>query len=272
MRSRAAEASTRVVDATFIDAWAARLREEIPGAVAVLLKGSYARDSAGPHSDVDLDVLVAPGPVDDYRAWIVEHDGRLVHVSVAVQDLAGWLAERSESEGWAFGLPAHETTRLLWARDNALREQLDVPARVHPPGDAELEDAVEAHGKVHNALRRGDELALRLAAQTLGQLVPSLLRPINPPVAPSHRHAALLAALAFPVAPEGYRDDLLRCLGLDGRASTAGDVHDAAGRLLAGTLALLRAHAAVARPALPPDLFGYLVDGTLERYVGQDTG
>ena len=71
---------------------------------------------------------------------------------------------------------------------------------------------------------------IRLAAQTLGSLCPSLLRPLNPPVAPSHRHAALTAALAFRVAPEGYRDDLLRCLGLEGEPSTARDVHDAARR------------------------------------------
>jgi len=259
-----------MVDDAYIAMWVERLRREVPNAVAVLLKGSFARGAPGPHSDIDVDVLVAPGPRDDYLAWLVEQDGRLVHVSAAVQDLAAWLAEAEEPEGWAFGLPAHETTRLLWVRDDALRARLDRPARVHPPGEAELEDFVEAWGKVRNALLRDDELALRLAAQTLGSLCPSLLRPLNPPVAPSHRHAALTAALAFRVAPEGYRDDLLRCLGLEGELSTARDVHDAARRLALGTVALLRMHAGAIQPHLPPDLHGALVDGRLERYIRQE--
>jgi phosphoribosyl-AMP cyclohydrolase len=282
----------RMVDDGFIAEWVERLRAGIPDAVAVLLKGSHARDVAGPHSDVDLDVLVAPGPRDDYRAWLVERGGRLVHVSVAVQELDGWLGEAAEHVSWAFGLPAHETTRLLWARDEALRARLDRPAQLHPPMEPELEDTVEGFGKVRNALRRGslladrhraavrtdrdeheptlDDLALRLAAQGMAQLCPSLLRPVNPDVSPTHRHEALLSALAFPVAPTGYRDDLLLCLGLSGRASTAREVHDAARRLLTGILALLREHPACLEGQLPPDLYGYLMDGTLERYVAQD--
>jgi hypothetical protein len=259
-----------VVDEPFITAWVARLRSDIPHAVAVLLKGSHARGVAGPHSDVDFDVLVDGASRDDYLAYLVEAGSdRLVHVSVAVQDVAAWFAEAKEPEEWAFALPAFETTRLLWARDDTLRARLDRPTREHPPGEPELEDVVEGFGKVRNALLRGDDLAVRLAAQGLALLCPSLLRPINPDVRPTHRHEALLAALAFPVAPEGYRDDLLLCLGLTGRASTAHDVHDAARRLVAGTLALLRGHADRVADELPRDLFGYLVDGTLERYVAQ---
>jgi len=254
----------------FIAEWVERLRAEIPEAVAILLKGSHARGMAGPHSDVDVDVLVDPGPRDDYLAWLVERGGRLVHVSVAVQELDGWLAEANEHVSWAFGLPAHETTRLLWARDDALRATLDRPARLHPPMEPELEDSIEGYGKVRNALRLGDDLALRLSAQGMAQLCPSLLRPLNPDVAPTHRYDALRAALAFPVAPAGYRDDLLLCLGLSGRASTALEVHDAARRLLTGILALLRDHGSCLEGQLPPDLYGYLMDGTVERYVAQE--
>jgi phosphoribosyl-AMP cyclohydrolase len=259
-----------VVDASFITAWAERLRSEIPQAAAVLLKGSHARGVAGPYSDVDFDVLTDGDERDDYLAFLVAADsGRLVHVSVAVQDVAAWFTAANEPEEWAFVLPAYETTQLLWARDDALRARLDRPAREHPPGEPELEDAVEGFGKVRNALLRDDDLTVRLAAQGLARLCPSLLRPINPDVRPTHRHEALLAALEFPVAPDGYRNDLLLCLGLTGCASTAQDVHDAARRLTLGILALLRAHADRVADELPPDLRGYLMDGTLERYVAQ---
>lgn len=259
-----------MIDAAFIASWTARL-QEIPDAAAILLKGSYARGEPGPLSDVDFDVLVDPGPRHDYLTYLSRRvDGHLIHVSVAVHDVAAWLAEAHEPESWAFGLPVSETTRLLWARDEALRRRLDRPAREHPPRAPELEDFVEAFGKVRNALLCGDEFALRLAAQTLGQLCPSLLRPINPDVCPSHRHEALLAALTFPITPEGYRDDLVLCLGLSGHASTPQGILDAARRLTEGTLALMREHAHQLQAELPPNLYGYLRDGTLERYVRQD--
>lgn len=259
-----------MVDREFITSWVERLRREIPGIAALLLKGSYARAEPGPFSDVDFDALVDPGPRDDYLTYMDEDgDGLLVHVSVAVQDVASWLSDASEVEEWAYRLPAHETTLLLWARDDALRRTLDRPARHHPAGEPELEDFIEAYGKVRNAHLNGDELALRLAAQTLGTLCPSVLRPINPEVSPSHHHAALMAALDFPVAPEGYREDLLLCLGLSGRASTIDDVHGGAKRLTTGTLSLLRNRANALELELPAELYGYLRDGTLERYIHQ---
>lgn len=259
-----------MIDQQFIATWVERLRKSIPDAATILLKGSYARGELGPFSDVDFDVLVDPGPRDDYLTYIVEDEGgQLVHVSVAVQDVASWLSEANEVEDWAYRLPAFETTLLLWAREEPLRRTLDRPARQHPAGDPELEDFIEAYSKVRNALARGDELALRLAAQTLGTLCPSLLRPINPEVQPTHRHAALMAVLDFPVVPEGYRDNLLLCLGLAGRESTLDDVHDAATRLTTGTLSLLRRHVELLQSVLPADLYGYLQDGTLERYIRQ---
>lgn len=256
-----------MIDPAFITSWITRL-QKLPDAAAILLKGSYARGEPGPLSDVDFDVLVDVGPREDYLTYLVAPTSeQLVHVSVAVHDVATWLADAREPEPWAFGLPIAETTRLLWARDEGLRRQLDRPARQHPPGAPELEDFVGALGKVENAMLRGDELALRLAAQTLGQLCPSLLRPINPEVIPTHRDDALRAALAFPVAPDGYREDVVRCLGLSGQATTPGDVLDAARRLAEGTVALLREHAQLLQAELPSDLHGYLCDGTLERYI-----
>lgn len=259
-----------MIDPTFIAHWTARL-QEIPEAAAILLKGSYARGEPGPFSDVDFDVLVDPGPGSDYVMYLVEHDsGQLIHVSVATHSVATWLDEAHEPEPWTFGLPAFETTRLLWARNEVWRSRLDRPAREHPPGVPELEDFVEAFGKVKNASIRRDELALRLAAQTLAGLCPSLLRAMNPDVSPTHHDYALQAVLTFPVAPEGYRNDLLHCLGLSGQASTSQEIYAAAQRVTEGTISLLREHAHLVLAELPPELYGYLCDGTLERYIRQD--
>lgn len=259
-----------ILDDTSISTWVDRLRGDIPDTVAVILKGSHARDDADLHSDIDLDVLVDGPPRDDYLVFFEENDGRLRHVSVAVQDLAGWIAEREEPVSWAYGLPAAETTRLLWARDDGLRVELDHPARMHPPEPPELEDFIEAWGKVRNAMRRGDDLAMRLAGQKMARLCPTLLRPLNPQVFPSNRREAMRAVLEFPVAPDGYRDDLVRLFGLTGEAVPMDDLHAAARRLVFGTVALLREHAASLGGVLEDDLYAYLVDGTLERYIRQE--
>ena len=46
-------------------------------------------------------------------------------------------------------------------------------------------------------------------------------------------------------------------------------LHDAAQRLVFGTLALLRDHSATLEELLEDDLYAYLTDGTLERYIRQ---
>jgi phosphoribosyl-AMP cyclohydrolase len=259
-----------MVDDAYISTWVERLRDDFPDTVAIILKGSHAAGTAGSHSDVDLDVLVESAPYEAYPVYFEETgDGRLRHVSVAVQDVAGWLSEADEPVSWAYGLPAAETTRLLWARDEALRQKLDHPARMHPPESPELEDFFETWGKVRNAAIRGDDLAMRIAGQKLARLCPGLLRPLNPDVLPASRRQAMQVLLAFPVAPEGYRDDLLRCSGLTGDAVTMRALHDAARRLAYGTIALLREHAGALVDVLEDDLHAYLVDGTLERYIRQ---
>lgn len=259
-----------MVNDGFVSTWVDRLRGEIPDVAAVILKGSHARADADVHSDIDFDVLVEGGPRDDYLVFFDEVDGRLRHVSVAVQDVDGWIAEREEPVSWAYGLPAAETTRLLWARDAALRAELDQPVRMHPPEPPELEDFVEAWGKIRNAMRRGDDLAMRLAAQKMARLCPTLLRPLNPESFPSNRREAMRAVLAFPVAPDGYRDDLLRLFALSGEAVSLGDMHDAARRLTFGTVTLLQEHATTLEGLLEDDLYAYLADGTLERYIRQE--
>lgn len=260
-----------MIDEASIAVWVERLRREIPGAVAVVLKGSHVRGNAGPWSDLDLDVLVFNEEIaQPYLAWIEDDgSGRLVHVSVAVESLDDWLDGFREVASWSFGLPSREATRLLWCGRPSLRAELDRPGRIHPGGEAELEDFIEELGKARNAWLRGDELALRLAVQEIAQLCPSLLGPFNDPVYPGTRPEALRAALDLPVAPAGYRADMLRCLGLDGHASTADEVLAAGERLASGTIDLMEANADRISPLLPPHLFKLLASGLLRRYLEQ---
>jgi phosphoribosyl-AMP cyclohydrolase len=247
--------------------WTDRIQREIPGAVAILLKGSHVRGDAGPHSDVDFDVLVQGNPIEAYPLWLeTDATGRLRHISVAVRDLPGWLADADEPEPWTFGLAVREPTRLLWATTPALRARLDQPWREHLPGEPEVEDWFESLAKMRNAHRRGDEVGLRQAAQGLARYTPTLLRPLNPDVWATSPRSALDLVLTFPVAPAGYRADLLACLGLTVDATV--DTLLAAGeRLVTGTVSLLEDRFDVIAPLLAADIATYLRDGTLRRYV-----
>jgi hypothetical protein len=103
-----------MVGEEFIQRWVGRARHEIPDGVAVFLVGSYARGDAGPHSDVDLDVLVADGPRNEWPTWFDVEEHQLVCVSVWIRDVATWLASQQEPQDWAFGLSSVETVRLCW--------------------------------------------------------------------------------------------------------------------------------------------------------------
>jgi hypothetical protein len=123
--------------------------------------GSRARGDAGPHSDVDFDILVREGPRDEWPSWF---DGD-VCVSTWIRDVDAWLAAQQESQDWAFGLPCADPLRLCWAADDAWRARLDVTHVEYPAQPPELEHFEGAAGKLANAALRGDSLALRLAAR-----------------------------------------------------------------------------------------------------------
>lgn len=259
-----------MIGEAFIDGWVERLRTAIPGAVAMMLKGSHVRGNAGPWSDIDFDVLVFDDEIaDPYLTWIDDGTGRLVHVSVAVESVEDWLAGFRDVASWSFGMPSQEATRLLWLGRPSLRAELDRPARIHPGGEPELEDFIEELGKARNARLRSDELALRLAVQEIAQLCPTLLVPLNDAVHPGTRPEALEAALGLAVAPVGYRDDMLLGLGLSGAASTADDVLAAGTRLVMGTIGLLETNADAICPHLAPHLPELLNSGLLRRYLEQ---
>lgn len=263
-----------MVGEEFIQRWVRRLRHEIPDGVAVFLGGSYARGDPGPSSDLDFDVLVAGGPRDQWPLWFDADGDRLVRVDVWIRDVARWLASQDEPQDWAFGLPSKEPLRLCWVADDSWRARLDRSELEHPAGPPELEHFLSDLGKVSDAHRHGDELGLRLAAQDLARSCPALLRPVNPDPHPrvGSRRAAMLAALQVQVAPPGYRDDLLVCLGLAARPSSAEEVHAAACRLASGMTELLESHADTFTRLLSPPLRASLTDGSLRRYTAQVAG
>jgi hypothetical protein len=258
-----------MVDEQRVQRWVTRISGEIPGAVAVFLVGSQLTGDAGPHSDLDFDVLVEQPPDEESASWFDAEDGRLLRVSVWIRELATWLRAEGEPQDWAFGLAATEHVRLCWAADESWRRRLDRSRIDHPGAPPELDHFLGDLGKVANAHAKGDEVGLRLAAQDLGRSCPSLLVPLNPHPPVGSRRAAIRTALEFDVAPPGYTNDLPVCLGLSGTPATPVEVHAAARRLALGVTELLISEAATYAPLLSADLSAQLADGDLRRYVDQ---
>jgi phosphoribosyl-AMP cyclohydrolase len=257
---------------TLLAAWVERLRRDEPRAVAILCHGSYARGEAEAHSDLDLDVLIDGEGETGYRSAFAElPGGRLLHATIATESLEGWLAQFAppcESEAWAFYLPARQVARLLWATPEA-RARLAGHVTLELAGSPQLQDMLESAAKVRNAIARGDDLGVRLGAQDLALRCPALVALCSPPVQVDTRRAALQAALDLPLAPPGYREDLLDCLGMSGRATTARQIHDAALRLATGVLRLLAAHPERVAGRVEPGLPEALADGRLVWLLSQ---
>lgn len=234
--------------------------------VGILLRGSHARRAATAHSDVDLDVLVGGAPYAARRAYLDESAGQVTHVSVAARDIRSWVDRLGEPADWAFGLPVTAPARLLWA-DPHWRPRIDLPVLCQPAEPPRLEEMIATLGKAAAARAASDRLGVRLAVADLARLCPSVLRPANPSVRVHSRRAAFAAALELPVAPPGYRTDMLLCLGL--RPGATGQLWAAAVRLVAGTLPLIRPYAEEIADTAGADLAAALVDGRLDRYVAQ---
>lgn len=97
-----------MVDERLVQRWTMRLCEEIPGALAVFLVGSRLTGDAGPQSDLDFDVLVERAPTEESSGGFESENGRLLHVSVWIRELAEWLRAEHEPQDWAFGLAVSE--------------------------------------------------------------------------------------------------------------------------------------------------------------------
>ncbi len=256
-------------ESDLVERCVARIRRQCPEAVAVLFGGSRLRGEAGPFSDVDFDVIVPAGPREDELGWFETVGGRLVRVSVWLRDADRFRAGGMEPQDWAFGLPCVDPYRLCWVADERWRSVVDRPAVPRPAGPPELGHLVGDLAKVGNARVAGDPLALRLAAQDLGRAALSMLVPLNDVAPVTGRYAALRAAAGLAVAPAGFRDDLLTCLGLADEPADVHGVHAAAVRLATGVLDLAAVRADSYAGLVPDDQLAGLRDGTLRRYAGQ---
>ena len=258
-----------MLDETLLMHLVHQVRAEEPGTLAIVLHGSYARGAAGPHSDVDLEVMLSGTPRAHYQTLLVERtDGRLLHTSISFQPWTEWQHNQHAPASWSFSLPVRQPIRILWA--NPAIDQQEIEATyTQPAGGAEAEDFLEYASKVKNAYLVGDELCLRLAAQKLVSVCPSLLGPLNelPPV--SNRCEALRTILGFPIAPAHYREDMLVCFGFSGGATESKDVYQSALRLAKGVMELLQASPAGRAIDPTPHIERYLTDGSLQRYLEQ---
>ncbi len=108
-----------------------------------------------------------------------------------------------------------------------------------------------------------DGLALAAAAPGVASALRTTTTDITPAVLPQPVTPDLAGA------PPGYRDDMLTCLGMSGRTSTAQQVHDAALRLASGTVAALQARPELAAGSFEPGLPEALADGRVMRLLTQ---
>jgi predicted nucleotidyltransferase len=61
-----------MLDETLLMHLVHQVRAEEPGTLAIVLHGSYARGASGPHSDVDLEVMLSGTPRAHYQTLLVE--------------------------------------------------------------------------------------------------------------------------------------------------------------------------------------------------------
>jgi phosphoribosyl-AMP cyclohydrolase len=248
-----------------IEEAAARLRELEPTAIAIVVIGSYARDTHDEASDLDLKAITRDEPAVPYRTWFQDRPGRKpIHVSAGSMSVDRWRSKSGEPQSWAFGFPVQQVARYVWTSDDALEFLGSDPSFTTPAPEPELEDFVEFVGKVRRCGDRSDAVGARRFAQMAGLLAPRLLMNLNSPVVVHDRREALAAALDLRVAPDHYREDLTICLGL--AESNDERVIAAAMRLAQELLAFLR----VQDPDVAPQsgVSEALRDGSFERHLG----
>ena len=213
-----------------IEAAVARLREREPGAIAILVAGSYAKGTADNLSDLDLTAVVPDGDADRYYTWFAEReDARPLHVSAGVRTLEDMLARRMTPADWWLGMPALEVFRYAWTADEARELLGEDPSIPRPAAEPQLEDFFEFATKAKRAVAAGDRLGLRVWVHSLGALAPRLLLPLNDVNPARDRREETEAALGLAAAPEHWQEDLAACLGL--RATNDAAVAAAALRL-----------------------------------------
>jgi phosphoribosyl-AMP cyclohydrolase len=242
-----------------------RLRKLEPDAVAIVVSGSYARGAADEYSDLDLRAIITREPAVRYRTWFAEEPGReLLHVSFGTYSVDYWLGASREPAWWALGFPVVYEAAYVWATRDA-RELLGAdPSIFRPAGPPALEGLVECLTKVRRARSQQDAVGVLLYARKLAELTPSVLIPLNEHVVVRTLREALDAAVSLSIAPEHYREDLSKCLGL--AAASVEDVGSAALRLTRELLAFLRERKPDVDPQ--PGVTEALTNGSFERHLG----
>jgi hypothetical protein len=241
----------------------AQTRRHEPQAIAVLINGSYARGSAAATSDLDLHVIT-PSPLVARRTWFEPRRGQPpLHISLATGTAEQWMTDGGEPVDWSLGFPAVNAAIYLWA-ENATREYLGAdPSQRHPAGPPQLEEFIEWVMKAKRASAARDEPGLRWAAQHAGRLAPRLLLDLNPPRLVYDPRDALEAAVSLSVAPVGFGDQLLVCLGLT--PVPAARITQNVLTMAFNLLAYLREYAP--NTDGQPHLAAYLRFGLLERHL-----
>lgn len=241
-------------------------REREPDAIGVLAHGSYALGTARPDSDLDLDIIIAGSPTVHYRTWFERRENAMpLHISARSDlTLEVWRQSAREPASWAMGLPVELTYAWLWSADDRVKAEIGARPVVRKPGTKpEVEDMVEALLKLRRAAEVSDDIGVRLAAQDAARFAAPCVAVMNKPAPVRDPRGALDSLGALPIAPEGWQDDLVRCLGLVPVPTR--QVIEAAERMVRGTLRLLRKRAPHADPQ--PEIARYLMDGTFERLI-----
>jgi phosphoribosyl-AMP cyclohydrolase len=257
--------------------WIERLRADEPGALAILLQGSFARGEAEPYSDVDLRVVTTGQPRRRDRAYFVEQEGRLVHYSIGSRGLAELLGAIADAEVWPWLEPHYRFVKPVWDPHGTV-ELLRMAVAASRPGPRpylaglflELESMIEEVAKVRNAEMAADYMAAaRAARETADRAWRVLLRCVDPwPL--ENQAAGVERMLRLGDAIPGYRDNLLLCLGLTPVARPMTGLAGAALDLADGVVAWIEVNAA--RIGLPEDVRALLGDGQLARYLRQMRG
>src|SRR5690242_16835427 len=151
-----------MLEEAFINQLVQRIHSDEPDTLAIVLHGSQARGTAGPYSDVDLDVLCSSQPKVGYMSLLLEQaPGKLLHVTIGFRLWTAWQIKKQAPAKWSFSLPVREPIRVLWLAPELTQQQLEA-TYTQPAGTEAMEDFLEFASKVKNAYLTGDDLCLRL--------------------------------------------------------------------------------------------------------------
>jgi phosphoribosyl-AMP cyclohydrolase len=233
--------------------------------MAVVVTGSYARGTADEHSDLDVRAITRSEPDVRYRTWFIEGRGeKPLHVSFGAYSVDYWLGASRDPAWWALGFPVVYDAVYVWATPDARTLLGDDPSIVHPPWKAQVEGFVEVAAKVRRASERADNMGVLLYSRKVAELAPCNLLGLNEPTVVHTLREALGAALALPVAPTHYREDMTACLGM--LDASVEEVGSAALRLTRELLVFLRERQPDVDPQ--PGVTEALSSGTFERHLG----